>query len=255
MRKIALHKDDIYRGYLLLVNRVHSLKETQAQHLPVLVPSLANYETILLERRVAASLTKLLENIKSRGRIIPVSGYRSKAEQEKLYEDSLIKNGRTFTKQYVAYPGCSEHQTGLAIDLGENLDEIDFIRPSFPYTGIFADFRELAADYGFIERYSHGKEQITGISHEPWHFRYVGYPHARIMEHHRFCLEEYIQFLYDFPENGKHYTFKEKGKIFEIYYVKGMDEATVIEIPDHCFYQVSGNNVDGFIVTIWGNPL
>lgn len=255
MRKITLHRDDVYRGYLMLVNRDHGLKQIQAQHSPALVPSLANYETILLERRVAASLTQLLEKVESRGKIIPVSGYRSMAEQEKLYQDSLIKNGRTFTEHYVAYPGYSEHQTGLAIDLGENLDEIDFIRPSFPYTGIFAHFRELAADYGFIERYSHGKEQITGISHEPWHFRYVGYPHAKIMQHHSLCLEEYIQFLSDFPENGQPYIFTEKGKKFEVYYVKGMDKATVIEIPEDCLYQISGNNVDGFIVTIWCNPL
>lgn len=255
MRSITLHKGDVYSGYLILVNRQHGLKQTQAHHSPVLVPSLANYDTILLERRVAASLTQLLKKVESRGRIIPVSGYRSKAEQEKLYQDSLIENGRSFTEQYVAYPGCSEHQTGLAIDLGENLDEIDFIRPSFPYTGIFAHFRELAADYGFIERYSHGKEQITGISHEPWHFRYVGYPHARIMQHHRFCLEEYIQYLSDFPEKGQHYIFKDKGKNYEVYYVRAMEETTVIEIPDDCLYQISGNNVDGFIVTIWSNPL
>ncbi len=255
MRRITLNKDDIHRGYLMLVNRDHGLKQTQAYHFPALVPSLASHENILLERRGAASLTQLLEKVESRERIIPVSGYRTKAEQEKLYLDSLIENGKTFTEQYVAFPGCSEHQTGLAIDLGENLDEIDLIRPSFPYTGIFAQFRKHAADYGFIERYSQGKEQITGIAHEPWHFRYVGYPHARIMERHSFCLEEYIQFLTDFPENGQHYISTEKGKEFEVYYVRGLAEETVIEIPDDCLYQISGNNVDGFIVTIWSNPL
>lgn len=252
MKEITLSKDDVYSGYLMLVNRQHALKN---HHSSALVPCLANFEQVLLERRAATSLTQLLEKIESRERIIPVSGFRSKTEQEKLYQDSLIENGRTFTEQYVAYPGCSEHQTGLAIDLGENVEEIDFIRPSFPYNGIYAQFRELAADYGFIERYSRGKEEITGISHEPWHFRYVGYPHAKIMDHHNFCLEEYIQFLSDFPEDGQHYNFTEKGKKFEIFYVRAKDAETVIQIPNDCLYQISGNNADGFIVTIWRNSL
>lgn len=250
MRNITLSKDDVYSGYLMLVNRQHAIKNS---HSSELVPCLANFERILMERRAAASLTQLLNKIESRGRIVPVSGYRSKEEQEKLYHDCIIENGSNFTEQYVAYPGCSEHQTGLAIDLGENTEEIDFIRPSFPYSGIYAHFRELAADYGFIERYSHGKEEITGISHEPWHFRYVGYPHAKIMDQHNYCLEEYVQFLSDFPEDGQHYTFTEKGRSFDIFYVRAKDMETIVQIPHDSLYQISGNNADGFIVTIWRN--
>ena len=76
---------------------------------------------------------------------------------------------------------CSEHQTGLAIDLGLASEEIDVIRPNFPYSGVCAAFRKQAADYGFILRYPAGKEAVTGIAYEPWHFRYVGVPHARFM--------------------------------------------------------------------------
>lgn len=76
---------------------------------------------------------------------------------------------------------ASEHQTGLAIDLAENKEQIDFICPHFPYTGICGEFRAAAPRFGFIERYVSGKEQITGIGAEPWHFRYVGYPHSVIM--------------------------------------------------------------------------
>ena len=82
----------------------------------------------------------------------------------------------------MALPGCSEHQTGLAIDLGKAAGYIDFIRPAFPYDGVCGRFRRLAARYGFIERYQRGKEEVTGISAEPWHFRYVGAPHAQLME-------------------------------------------------------------------------
>ena len=106
---------------------------------------------------------------------------------------SLAENGREFTEQYVARPGCSEHQTGLAIDLGLRLPEIDFIRPYFPYDGLAGRFRQLAAEYGFVERYPQGKEAVCGIAHEPWHFRYVGRPHALIMQKRGLTLEEYLQ--------------------------------------------------------------
>ena len=93
----------------------------------------------------------------------------------------MAESGLAFTHKYVAYPGCSEHQTGLAIDLGKAAGHIDFIRPAFPYDGTCGAFRRAAAAYGFIERYQKGKESLTGIAREPWHFRYVGLPHAAIM--------------------------------------------------------------------------
>lgn len=255
MRTVTLHKDDVFNGYLLLVNRTHPIKSSLSINNRTLVPSLADDDPILMERTASSSLRQLIEKINGREKIIPVSGFRSRTEQETIFQESLLENGRHFTEQYVAYPDCSEHQTGLAIDLGENQPVIDFIRPSFPYTGIFAQFREFAANYGFIERFAQGKEQITGISHEPWHFRYVGYPHAKIMQMYDFCLEEYIPFLRDFPLGREPYTFTEKGKRIEIFYVRANEEQTTITIPDHCIYQISGNNVDGFIVTIWSASL
>lgn len=125
---------------------------------------------------------------------MPVSGWRSQQEQQRIWDDSMAEHGETFTRQYVALPGCSEHQTGLAIDLGKAAGYIDFIRPAFPYDGVCGRFRRLAARYGFIERYQRGKEEVTGISAEPWHFRYVGAPHAQLMETNGLCLEEYRDF-------------------------------------------------------------
>lgn len=254
MRTLTLHKADVSNGYLVLVNRACPIKPSRLKSINTLAPCLAMNDEVLLERRAAASLIQLIDKVGCREQIVSVSGFRSKEEQEALFSNSLRQNGRTFTEQYVAYPNCSEHQTGLAIDLGENQDVIDFIRPSFPYTGIFAQFRSLAADYGFIERYGQGKEAITGISHEPWHFRYVGYPHAKIIKQHDFCLEEYIQFLYDYPFSGQHYTFTERGTQFDISYIRAIELFTTIEIPERSLYQLSGNNVDGFILTTWSAP-
>ncbi len=117
------------------------------------------------------------------------------ASSHRIEDDTMRKEGARFTESYVAHPGCSEHQTGLAIDLGERREEIDFIRPDFPYTGICQTFRELAPQYGFVERYPKGKEGVTGIAWEPWHFRYVGCPHAQIMTKHGWVLEEYLDYL------------------------------------------------------------
>ena len=124
--------------------------------------------------------------------IVPVSGWRSWEEQQTIYTQSLRENGPVFTAKFVAMPGHSEHQTGLAIDLGLLQPEIDFIRPAFPYEGICQKFRELAPAYGFLERYPEGKEHITGIAHEPWHFRYVGTPYSEEIARTGLTLEEYL---------------------------------------------------------------
>lgn len=95
------------------------------------------------------------------------------------------------------------------------------------------------------------KEEITGISHEPWHFRYVGYPHSKIMQENGFSLEEYIQFIKAHLEDKK-YLFEQAHRAeIEIYYVPAKDDKTLIKIPENCVYQISGNNIDGFVVTIW----
>lgn len=174
---------------LILVNRQHPYTMSVRQNLTPVLPA---FPRILLEREAAHALSRLMEKLGGWGNILPVSGWRSFDEQEKIYLDSLRDNGREFTRQFVALPGHSEHQTGLAIDLGLQGEDMDFIRPSFPYEGICQRFRELAPAYGFIERYPAGKEGVTGIAHEPWHFRYVGAPHAESMARQGLCLEEYL---------------------------------------------------------------
>ena len=174
--------------YLILVNAAHPLKAGEPADL---VSVCAEYPDILLRREAQKALNALLLAIGSGDRIVPVSGYRSRAEQTDIYESSLKENGPEFTRKYVALPGCSEHETGLAIDLALNAGEIDFLCPDFPYDGICGDFRTAAADFGFIERYPKGKEAVTGIGHEPWHFRYVGCPYARQITELALTLEEY----------------------------------------------------------------
>lgn len=174
---------------LILVNRQHPYTMSVRQNLTPVLPA---FPRILLEREATHALSRLMEKLGGWVNILPVSGWRSFTDQRKIYLDSLRDNGREFTRQFVALPGHSEHQTGLAIDLGLQGEDMDFIRPSFPYEGICQYFRELAPAYGFIERYPAGKEGVTGIAHEPWHFRYVGAPHAESMARQGLCLEEYL---------------------------------------------------------------
>lgn len=172
---------------LQLVNAAHPYRGT----LPLgqLVPVCSS--PVCLWQGAAQALEALLAEIDAEGQIVPVSGWRSAAEQRTIWAESLADNGLAFTQQYVARPGCSEHQTGLAIDLALNRGEIDFIRPAFPEDGICGAFRRRAAAHGFVLRYPAGKEAVTGIAHEPWHFRYVGVPHAARMVAAGQCLEEY----------------------------------------------------------------
>lgn len=173
-------------GRLILVNSENPYREEYAGEL---VPLNGN---IFLQREAAMNLHRLLESINGYKEIVPVSGWRSVWEQQKIWDDSVKENGIIFTRRFVAAPMCSEHHTGLAIDLALKAENIDFICPEFPYSGICQAFREAAPKFGFIERYPKDKEHITKISHEPWHFRYVGREAATEIVKRGMCLEEFL---------------------------------------------------------------
>ena len=195
--------------YLVLVNREHPLFR------PVepggLVSVFADYPDILMERTAADALRRLLADIGSGGSIVPVSGWRSFEEQKKIWSDTVAEKGLAFARKYVALPACSEHETGLAIDLAEKAPEIDFICPRFPHTGICRKFCERAPYYGFIRRYTKEKEAVTGISEEPWHFRYVGTPHSLIMTERGMALEEYVKYADGKSAGNSDYFLHDSG--------------------------------------------
>ena len=248
MKSITLSKERIYAGNLVLVNALCPLHNNTVNSL---APADLRFPDILIQRDAANVLQLVLDKISAQNAIVPVSGYRSAAEQRAIFDSSLKEHGEEFTRKYIALPGHSEHQTGLAIDLGLNQANIDFICPDFPYEGICGKLRKTAPDYGFIERYAKDKEEITGISHEPWHFRYVGYPHSKIMEENDFSLEEYITFIKSFGEHSRYIHHGRDSTATEVYYIPATDEKTEISLPDSSVHQISGNNIDGFIITVW----
>ena len=249
MRQCTLPNSGIHAGNLILVNSRYQYREPEP---PNLVPIGETGPQVKLNRRAAALFSELMQKIGGYGQIVPVSGFRTRKEQQAIWDGSLRENGGAFTRKYVAAPGHSEHETGLAIDLGLRKDKIDFIRPDFPYNGICDIFRENAAKYGFIERYPAGKESVTNIGHEPWHFRYVGVPHALVMRENGLTLEEYIGALRGCPYGKQPLCYQNNGLCAAVSYLRASrGKTTAFEIEADLPYSVSGDNIEGFVITEW----
>ena len=107
-----------------------------------------------------------------------------------------------------------------------------------------------AADFGFILRYPKGKEDVTGIGYEPWHFRYVGWPHAKLMEERHLVLEEYLEWLHDFPLGGEPLRFRGLGRLFELYYLPAW-AADTLTLPADVPCQRCDTNEGGVVLTLW----
>lgn len=231
------------KGPLVLVNRDHPLGSPLV---PDLVPLAGGWPDQHLDRTAARMLTECIRAAGGAGVILPVSGWRSRGEQQAIWDRTLETDGPDFTARYVARPGCSEHETGLAVDLALAADVIDPICPAFPRDGVCGRFRALAADYGFIERYTEEKQPITGIGAEPWHFRYVGVPHARLLTENALCLEEYRAFL----QQGDRTVRLPGGRRVTVGWLPCRSAAVRWTPPAAC-WQVSGDNDGGFITTVW----
>ncbi|RAZ67955.1 M15 family metallopeptidase [Planococcus maitriensis] len=124
--------------------------------------------------------------------LVAFSTYRGFDRQKQLYEGYVAKDGQAAADRYSARPGFSEHQTGLAFDIGEAGQEQHWASSSFGDTAGGKWVKENAHNYGFILRYPQGKEQITGYMHESWHFRYVGKEAATAIYNQNITLEEYL---------------------------------------------------------------
>lgn len=133
------------------------------------------------------------EALKSNIDLTAFSTFRDFARQKELYEGYVAKDGQEKADRYSARPGFSEHQTGLAFDIGESGAEQHWAAASFGGTEAGEWVAENAHRYGFILRYPEGKEQLTGYMHESWHFRYVGKEVAKEIYEADITLEEYLE--------------------------------------------------------------
>jgi len=120
------------------------------------------------------------------------STYRSFDYQTELYERYVNRDGKEAADRYSARPGYSEHQTGLAFDIGEVNFEQHWASSTFGKTEAGKWVADNAHHFGFVMRYPIGKEEVTGYMHESWHFRYVGIDIATEIYKEKGTLEEYL---------------------------------------------------------------
>lgn len=179
-------------GTLFLVNR--QWRVTEAFEPGSLDISDVPGQVRKLRPDAAAALREMFQTCKEETgvQLISVSGYRSYARQEGLYKHKLrsVKNNEAKAQEYVAPPGASEHQLGLAMDIGQKHKET--LERSFAEMpgGIWC--RENCWRFGFILRYDEPWEDITGYKYEPWHFRYVGKEFAKEIHDANIPLETWL---------------------------------------------------------------
>jgi len=219
--------------HLLLVNPDYAVPDYVAGSLAVI----SNYVTTLnsntlLKEDALVMLRVMFDSAAHVGltQFRVTQGFRTHDYQQSLY-DQMAGTG------LAARPGHSEHQVGLAVDIsyhGVNIGNSAQGNWLMNYS-----YR-----YGFILRYPQHKTHITGVPFEPWHYRYVGQPHAYFMTLNDMVMEEYIAYLRD----NREITVVFDGVEFFVFYLNG--EGDTIEIPAGHQFWASRDNTGGIIVTV-----
>jgi D-alanyl-D-alanine carboxypeptidase len=164
----------------VLVNKKHPLQPKTYVPAQLAVPDLPFRSNITDdEKQVASVITQPLKNLvtaaqKDNIMLNVQSGYRSYQAQSKLYAQFVALQGKHQADIYSAQAGYSEHQTGLAVDMGTVGDTGCNVRDCFATTPEANWLATHAYKYGFIIRYPKDKQRVTGYGYEPWHIRYVG---------------------------------------------------------------------------------
>ncbi|GGF85689.1 D-Ala-D-Ala carboxypeptidase VanY [Paenibacillus albidus] len=232
-------QDQVHQGDLLLVNKEYPVHQegvksdivNLSEHPELLQGYGLLDQHISLSQHVAQEFLKMLEAANQEGvnHFLISSGYRDFEKQDQLYRD--------MGPDYALPAGYSEHNLGLSLDIGSTETEM-----SKADEGKW--LHKNAWKYGFILRYPKDKSELTGIQYEPWHFRYVGLPHSAIMQDKQLVLEEYLDLL----KEQKRLTTVVEGRKYEVSYYPVSEN--VLKVPDEGQYELSGNNIDGVILTV-----
>ena len=223
--------------YLELVNREFGLAVEPDRSLLVDawpdLPVRARYITLHISARNAVGeLFDAARADNSIGTFFVSSGYRDFNTQQQLYNSGMDRN-------FVLPPGHSEHHTGLAVDILA----VDIGQFELAHTAEGRWLTDNAYRFGLILRYPENKQDITGIAYEPWHFRYVGQPHAWFMWQNALVLEEYLEFL---RQTGG-YTIAFDGREYTVLWQTPIDGT--LTIPQNANFSISSDNTGGFVIT------
>ena len=178
---------------LVLINKQHPIPENYSFNLGVIK------DGMLCDDRILNDLLTMMQAAKDDGINLAIkSPYRTDSRQENNFNTRIkqyMGQGYSYmeayklTSQVITVPGASEHQVGLALDIV--CDTYGSLSAGFGDTKAGQWLAEHSCEYGFIVRYPKGKEYITSIDYEPWHFRYVGREAAMIIKEEGICLEEF----------------------------------------------------------------
>ncbi|MCX7773219.1 MAG: M15 family metallopeptidase, partial [Clostridia bacterium] len=161
---------------------------------------LADFEGGQVDERILEVCKQMFKDAKADGiSLVLVDGYRSYNRQKQIYQrkvESFVKKGYSRADAEIkaatitARPNTSEHQTGLALDIVTSSYKV--MDKGFSKTKAYQWLSENASRYGFTLRYKKGKEDITKVIYEPWHWRFVGVEAAKAMAKSGQCYEEYL---------------------------------------------------------------
>lgn len=253
---VSVSNEDVHAGDLILVNTDTAyVEENPTEIVSIYDHKTDNYhvsgtETSLRQPALDA-LNQMLDAFyvaTGHQDMIVISGYRTTQQQQELYDADLAETGEQ-TSTRVALPGHSEHESGYALDFSLYTDGVQY---DYDGTGEYAWINENCAHYGYVLRYAEDKQETTGIQAEPWHYRYVGQPHATYMMENNVCLEEYLTLLKNYTADEPLSITNWDGEIYQVYYVDAdtSTDSTYVMVPPDAKYTISGNNSDGFIVTV-----
>ena len=247
---IQMDLSDINKGNLILVNSDAGFEIPDENDLV----DIDSFKTksyrvadsaLLLSASIIEPLNEMMDAFYEEtgcGTVTVISAYRDFSRQQEILDEFTAIVGRAEAKKRAALPGHSEHHAGLAIDFGVFSE--GNLRTFFG-TGSTGWFLVHSYKYGFIPRYPEDKTEITKTTYEPWHFRYVGNPHAHFIRQDRLCFEEYIELIMGFTRDEP-YSASFDDADYEVYFTQDPK----IFIPPDCEAEISGNNINGFIVTL-----
>ena len=189
---LKIQKINYRKKYEMLINKANPVSEDIASLYKQVYVTDNIYNGIKLEENTYKNYLKLKKAIEDKGYFLNIkSGFRSFEESQNIYDSYANEKGEEYARNYVAAPGSSEHNTGLAIDIiistEENTLKTNYQSDEYKY------LENIAYLYGFIIRYPKDKEKITGYSYEPWHLRYVGKELAKYLTKNNLTLEEYYE--------------------------------------------------------------